>query len=204
MLFHRIHSPLVTCFSSSFNLFQFQVLRPFYGVLLKHGSNIMNPGHFVLCLGGEPHNSTTLQHRLHVLRNWNWSSCRGLEIPCTAHQVCWKHQKSLATVVVAQCLPWRRWPRFQAVLVTVSHCKMQFCRFSVFPLQQACQRLSVYLHSSFCDFFWIYTLRLNLPIQISSILDGSLFMFSGLRVCSWSVLRTLFHHCLMFHNWGRF
>lgn len=115
-----------------------------------------------------------------------------------------KHQKSLATVVVAQCLPWRRWPRFQAVLVTVSHCKMQFCRFSVFPLQQACQRISVYLHSSFCDFFWIYTLRLNLPIQISSILDGSLFMFSGLRVCSWSVLRTLFHHCLMFHNWGRF
>lgn len=90
MLFHRIHSPLVTCFSSSFNLFQFQVLRPFYGVLLKHGSNIMNPGHFVLCLGGEPHNSTTLQHRLHVLRNWNWSSCRGLERPCTAHQVCWE------------------------------------------------------------------------------------------------------------------
>ena len=154
----------------------------------------MNPSWpFCVVFGrGTPqfHNlATPLQQRLHVLRNWNRSSCRGLEIPCTAHQVCWEAPEILGNCSCGAVSSVKTMASVQAVLATVSRCKMLFCRFSVFPLQQACQRISVYLHSSFCVFFWIYTLRLNLPIQISSILDCPLCMFSGLRVSSRSVLR---------------
>ena len=117
--------------------------------------------------------ATPLQHRLHVLRNWNRSSCRGLEIPCTAHQVCWEAPEILGNCSCGAVSSVKTMASVQAVLVTVSRCKMQFCRSSVFPLQQACQRISIYLHSSFCDFF--LDLHLAAELTNSNFLNTRLF-----------------------------
>lgn len=154
MLFHRIHSPLVTWF---FLFIQFVSISGFTAILrsfTQAWQQHHEPWPFCVVFGrGTPqfHNlatppSRTPQLELELLPR--------LGDPQTAaHQVCWEAPEILGNCSCGAVSSVKTMASVQAVLVTVSHCKMQFCRFAVFPLQQACQRISViHIHSSFCDF----------------------------------------------------